>query len=104
MLTEQDHRWVAVRAWANEGGEVFNALLGLELRETDLSDDRLAVVLDKIGYEQIQGLIDAEMVREWVTYDWLRVAMGAVGFVSAIRAISVPFPAPPDSRAAPGGK
>jgi hypothetical protein len=33
------------------------------------------------------------MVREWVMYDWLRVAMGVVGFVSAIRAISVPFPA-----------
>ena len=33
------------------------------------------------------------MVREWVTYDWLRVAMMAVGFVSAIRAISVSYPA-----------
>jgi hypothetical protein len=27
-----------------------------------------------------------------VTYDWLRVAMAAVGYVSAIRAISVPYP------------
>jgi hypothetical protein len=34
------------------------------------------------------------MAREWVTYDWLRVAMMVVGFVSAIRAISVPFPSP----------
>ena len=67
MLTEQDHRLVAVRAWANERRALFNALLGIELRETDLSDDRLAVILDKIGYEQIQGLIDGEMVREWVT-------------------------------------
>jgi hypothetical protein len=33
------------------------------------------------------------MARQWVTYDWLRVAMGVVGFLSAIRAISVPFPA-----------
>lgn len=33
------------------------------------------------------------MAREWVAYDWLRVAMMAVGFVAAIRAISVPFPA-----------
>jgi hypothetical protein len=33
------------------------------------------------------------MARQWVTYDWLRVAMGFLGFVSAIRAISVPFPA-----------
>jgi hypothetical protein len=34
-----------------------------------------------------------EMVRQWVAYDWLRVAMGFVGLVSAVKAISVPFPA-----------
>jgi Domain of unknown function (DUF1772) len=34
------------------------------------------------------------MARQWVSYDWLRVAMMVVGFVSAIRTISVPFPAP----------
>jgi hypothetical protein len=44
------------------------------------------------------------MVREWVTYDWLRVAMGTVGFLSSVRAISVPIPAPADLRAAQGGK
>ena len=32
------------------------------------------------------------MVREWVRYDWLRVAMATIGFVSSVRAISVPFP------------
>ena len=32
------------------------------------------------------------MVHEWVAYDWLRVSMGVVGFVCAIRAISIPFP------------
>lgn len=34
------------------------------------------------------------MVRQWVAYDWLRVAMGFVGLLSAVRAISVPFPDP----------
>ena len=38
------------------------------------------------------------MVREWVTYDWLRVVVGMVGFASSVRAISVPFPAPRESR------
>jgi transposase len=66
ILTEQDHRLVAVREWANDRREMFNQLLGIELRDTDLSDDRLAVVLDKIGYEKIQGQIDREMIREWV--------------------------------------
>ena len=31
-----------------------------------------------------------EMARRWVTYDWLRVAMIGVGFVSYVRAISLP--------------
>ena len=44
------------------------------------------------------------MARQWVTYDWLRVAMGTVGYVSSIRAISIPFPAPQDFPAANGGK
>ncbi len=44
------------------------------------------------------------MVRQWVSYDWLRVAMGTVGFVSSVRAISVPFPAPPDFLTAQGQK
>lgn len=33
------------------------------------------------------------MVRQWVAYDWIRVAVGAVGFACSVRAISVPFPA-----------
>ena len=67
MLTEQDHRLVAVRAWANDRRQMFNELLGIELRDTDLTDDRLAVVLDKIGWERIQQQVDGAMVKEWVT-------------------------------------
>jgi hypothetical protein len=33
-----------------------------------------------------------QMVREWVRYDWVRVAMATLGFVSSVRAISIPFP------------
>jgi hypothetical protein len=32
------------------------------------------------------------MARQWVAYDWIRVAMGTVGFIAAVRAISIPFP------------
>jgi hypothetical protein len=37
---------------------------------------------------------DAELillVRRWMIWDWLRVALIATGFVSSVRAISVPF-------------
>lgn len=33
------------------------------------------------------------MVRDWVALDWLRVAMGTVGYIAVVRAISVPYPA-----------
>ncbi len=32
------------------------------------------------------------LVRRWMIWDWLRVAMITVGFVSSIRAISMPYP------------
>jgi hypothetical protein len=34
----------------------------------------------------------ADLVSRWVTYDWLRVAVGVVGFVCSVRAISIPLP------------
>jgi transposase len=67
MLTEQDHRMVMVREWVNDRQQMFNTLLGIALRETDLSDDRLAVVLDKIGSKHVQQEMDGSMLKEWVT-------------------------------------
>ena len=32
------------------------------------------------------------LVRRWMIWDWLRVAMIATGFISLVRAISVPYP------------
>jgi len=49
-------------------------------------------------YGAVSGRIirsDAELihlVRRWIVWDWLRVAMIAVGFVSSVRAISIPYP------------
>jgi hypothetical protein len=39
----------------------------------------------------------AELVRRWVRYDWLRVAVGMTGFVCSVRAISMPLPSAPES-------
>jgi Domain of unknown function (DUF1772) len=44
------------------------------------------------------------LVRQWVTYDWLRIAVGAVGLMCSVRAISVPFPAAQDLRVAETAK
>lgn len=34
----------------------------------------------------------AGLVHRWFVYDWLRVAVIAVGFLSSLRAISIPYP------------
>jgi transposase len=67
VLTEQDHRLVAVRAWANDRRETFNRALGIELRDTDLSDDRLAIVVSVLGEDRLQRQLDAALLGEWLT-------------------------------------
>ena len=69
MLTKQDHRLVTVRTWANGRRQMFNSLPGIELRDTDLSDDRLAVVLDKIGDERVQEQYLSDKHRKWHRQD-----------------------------------
>jgi anthrone oxygenase-like protein len=32
------------------------------------------------------------IAHQWVAFDWVRVVMASVGFVAAIRALSIPFP------------
>jgi len=89
LLTERDHRLVAVRAWAEARRQTFNALLGIELRDTDLTDDRLARVLSHLGLEQVQQQIDQRMVQDWVTFyglptETVRLDSTSVSVYSAI--------------------
>ena len=44
------------------------------------------------------------MVREWVMFDWLRVALATVGYVAAVRAISIPYPVAESGRTSRGVK
>jgi transposase len=67
MLTEQDHRMVMVRDWVNARRETFNHLLGIELRETDCTDDRLANALTMVGEADIQHQLDAALLAAWVS-------------------------------------
>lgn len=67
ILTEHDHRLVAVREWVNKRCELFNRLLGIDLRDTDLTDDRLAICLTLLGAAENQTALDQALVREWVT-------------------------------------
>lgn len=67
MLTEQDHRLEPVQNWVNSRQELFNRLLGIELRETDFTDDRLANVLTMLSVEEKQEIIAQRLSRDWIT-------------------------------------
>ena len=67
ILTEHDHRLVAVREWVNERHDLFKRLLGIELRDTDLTDDRLANCLTMLGVSKNQADLDQALVQEWIT-------------------------------------
>src|SRR3989304_2002500 len=67
MLTEQDHRMVRVREWVAARQQTFNDLLGVSLRETDCTDDRLANVLSKVGDPEVQAALDQAMLRQWIS-------------------------------------
>lgn len=68
LLMERDHRLVAVRDWAAARTQTLNELLGVRLRETDLTDDRLANVLTMLS-----GPDDQEALDQTLLADWLRV-------------------------------
>ena len=67
MLTEHDHRLEPVRGWVDERRKLFERLLGIDLRETDFTDDRLANVLSMVGLAQKQVQIDQKMGADWIT-------------------------------------
>jgi transposase len=53
ILSECTHTMSPVRDWANDRRHTLACLLGQELRETDLSDDRLAEVLRILGRDAV---------------------------------------------------
>ena len=61
-----------------------------------------AVARGAPGAEQ-DPVVIAGMAREWVRYDWVRVAILMVSFVCSVRAISVAFPAPANPALPPAG-
>jgi len=67
ILTEQDHRLEPVQKWVNSRARLFDRLLGLELRETDFTDDRLANVLTMLGVAESQEMIAQRLSRDWIT-------------------------------------
>jgi len=67
ILTEQDHRMVMVRDWVNARRQTFSSLLGIELRDTDCTDDRLANTLTMLGKPETQMKLDQALMQHWIS-------------------------------------
>jgi transposase len=66
ILQERDHTMVSVRDWAMDRRQTLNRLLGLTLRDTDCTDDRLARILTLLGDPDTQAALDAALLQRWV--------------------------------------
>lgn len=66
ILQERDHTMVSVRDWALERVQTINTLLGISLRETDCTDDRLARLLTLLGDPATQAALDAVLMQRWL--------------------------------------
>lgn len=66
ILSEGDHRKVVVREWVKERQTMLEQVCGLQLRETDFTDDRLAIVLSKLSELSTWQKIETELSRQTI--------------------------------------
>src|SRR5436190_24340443 len=58
IVSQGDHRKLTVRDWARQAHNTLEQITGLDIRETDFTDDRLTIVLrhlsDQSRWQQIE--------------------------------------------------
>ena len=52
ILSQGDHRKVTVRQWVNQRRYTIEKVCGIELTDTDFTDDRLTILLRKLSQEE----------------------------------------------------
>jgi len=61
ILSQGDHRKVKVREWVNQRKSSIEKVMGVELRETDLTDDRLGILLRKMSEELAWSGLESQL-------------------------------------------
>ncbi len=70
IISQGDHRKLTVRDWVKQAHTTLERATGLEIRETDFTDDRLAIVLRELSKEECWELIERDLSRSLVrVYD-----------------------------------
>ncbi len=60
ILSQGDHRKVTVRKWVNQRRYTIEKVCGIELMETDFTDERLTILLGKLSQESTWSQIEGE--------------------------------------------
>ncbi len=66
VLSEGDHRKVMVREWVNQRRNLLEEVCGIEIRDTDFTDDRLAIVLKRLSDDETWWEIETELTRNTI--------------------------------------
>jgi transposase len=61
MVSQGDHRKVTVRDWVRQAHSTLEQITGLDIRETDFTDDRLTIVLRHLADEARWHAIEQEL-------------------------------------------
>ena len=61
ILSEGDHRKVVVREWVKQRRQTLEQVCGIEIRDTDFSDDRLSIVLKHLSQASTWQLIERSL-------------------------------------------
>ncbi len=70
ILSQGDHRKLTVRDWVRQAHSTLEQVTGLDIRETDFTDDRLTIVLRHLSDEQRWQAIEQELGQHLVrVYD-----------------------------------
>jgi transposase len=67
ILSRADHRKLTVRDWVRQAHETLERITGLNIRDADFTDDRLAIVLTHLSkpefWQAIEGELDQQTLR-----------------------------------------
>ncbi len=70
IVSQGDHRKLTVRDWVRQAHRTLEQVTGLDIRETDFTDDRLTIVLRHLSDEQQWQAIEQELAQHLVgVYD-----------------------------------
>src|SRR5258708_3673705 len=73
IVSQGDHRKLTVRDWVRQAHSTLEQVTGLDIRETDFTDDRLTIVLrhlsDAPGWQAIEQELGQHLVRVYALED-----------------------------------